>query len=391
MFVKKDFFYSLLLLCILVNSTVSALEIVDSPDLLGDLSVEAEQRFYYNDISGNEENSFLTPGANYELNYYISNRHEIPTADGKPIILQFDMDLRATDDPVIDNHTWHITHLYTKVEKPEEYLVEFGDIYSNLSTYSMALAIEGLQGWQEIKIGEKAKIGAQATAGRVFRGIERNNYERKVIGSRLYYSPYQNLQMGINFSRNWDDTGSISDKNLSIDDLSPDSNNVFSYDINLYNADWWIFNAINFYSEIAYSWFDDNIKNRDVNSHYDWAFRWGISGQVEELFLNADYERVNPDFHTNLGSAPADLEQFNLNGTYRLFNAARLSASCRWFRNSLDNSRETPQKSINPQISFLWYDIPFIENLEWELSWRENVIDTKDAPSVSRRDTYYSG
>lgn len=348
-------------------------------------SVQGNNRFYFNDISGNKEQSFLSPGANYELNYYISQRNSIN--DGL-YNLDYEMNLLNTDDETIDYRKWHITDLYTRFERKDAFLIEFGDIYSNLSTYTLNYNLEGLQGTGKIKYGDNNYLGSTIVAGRTWRGTEGNRYERKVIGTRTYTTVGDKFEAGLNMSRNWDDTGSIKDRNTSIYELPASKNNVYSMDASLKNLNYGLLNGVYVNSELARSMFYENKRDKSTGKKTDWAYRSDFSGQIKKMFFEGGYERVQPNFYSNLGSAPTDQEMVRFNANYRLWSIARVLAGYMWYKTGLQNSDTIRQQNYVPRVSLLMYSIPGIENLEWEFEYRQSRLKRSDKQSDGIRNIY---
>ncbi len=383
----RNIFFVFSLMFFLINN-VFALEVHHVPGI-SNINVDVDTKVYHNDIQGNSSQSLLTPGTSYEENLSFYSKESY----GDDYSFEWMANLRSTDDPIVDRRNWHLLKAYAKIAKKDIYSIEFGDIYSAFSQYSLSSALEGVQGIYNYDYSSDDSkthfIKATIVAARANRAVAANNYERQVFGTRLENSFNKYLSYGFNVVRNYDNPGTISEDQSISSNLSPDDNWVYSFDFNLKDITFWQVERLAWDTELAQSWFDDNIKEDAYDSKKDWAFRSGWRATVfKKLDFNFGYERVNPNFHTNTGSAAVDQELFRSGLTYRFAQWLRIKMGFVDMHNNLKKLLTTTQKSKIPTASVFFNPIPKWKDLSVDLSYRGNYLDSSDKSIESIRNTY---
>jgi len=347
------------------------------------LRTDVSAKAYYVSVGGNEDQSILKDGFFYDNNFTFSTRDKIL----KEYDFEWFLNFRSTDDPLVDNRNLHLLRLYGRVGKPDLFNLEFGDIYSNFSRYSLSAGLEGLQGSLKFDVGPEIYLKPLIVAARSQRAISSAHYARYVVGGRMEGGlKNRKTVIGLNVSTNWDDTGSLGDGERSAyDNLSPDDNYVCSVDLKLRDLSLGNIRRITADAEIAKSRFDDDVEDYSVTTRDDWAFRSSISGALEKLRFNAGYERAQPYFHNNLGSAAVDLESFRTNLRYDMFRWFSIVGNYATYRNNLKDQLENTQRSYVPRLSLL---INPDSNLSFELLYRHSRIISSTQNPRNNRNTY---
>ncbi|MBU1055453.1 MAG: hypothetical protein KKC46_16765 [Proteobacteria bacterium] len=348
------------------------------------LKTDVESKVYDISISGNENQSILQNGTFYSSDFTIANREKILNGCDFEWLINF----RNTDDPLVDEKDTHLLKFYTKIGKPKLFRVEFGDIYSNFSRYSLTSNLEGLQGSYQFNFSPSYYIKPLFVISRSKRAISSEHYARYVMGGRLEAgSVNKGAVIGLNFSKNWDDTGSIDNDDLPAgNNFSPDENYVYSINAKFQKNSLWKIKRIAVDAEAATSRFNDDKDDSSVSTRNDWAFRSSIIGTlINGLRFDVGYEKVQPDFHTNAGSAPVDQQLFRTNLNYNIYNWLQLRGGYKTYRNNLKGQLENTQRSYMPHLSVTL--LPTKE-LSLEFLYRYNYIDSATHDPRNYRNTY---
>lgn len=313
---------TLLLFLAILSISMSALAIKwENGRLTTDYSIDV----YYENVYGNVERSVLdvdrdtkdswhyTEGLKVQLEQKITD-----TAN-----LEFFFYGRHTSDRQIQDERAKILQAYLRLYGD---IFEFsvGDVGEYYTKYTFNNTFLGARGW----VRPFASLRIMLLGGRNREGAT-DTYEHMFGGARVEYSPKPNYIFGTTYIH------------TEITKLYPGtatldySGDVVSFDTRLRLLD----RKLLIYGETAFSWYTEDRRDHASDKPQGWAVNLEIDYRpIQSLKLSLDYEYVQPEFITIMGSAARDRETvkaevryyptdaWNIWAKYR-FTGDRLSAS----------------------------------------------------------------
>lgn len=239
--------------------------------------------------------------------------------------------LRKTPDPKIDKRKdLHLLGFTSELSNP---LWRFtaGDLFADLSQYTMTTAARGAQA-----VFKNERFEAKAVAGYSNAANGGANYLRYVYGTRWEsllakeIAMFKDLRVGVNFSGAEDDASSIDFAH----DVADASNRVGSV-----TAKFKLWDSTDVDGELAKSWTDENTADlNDVDRKMGTALRLRSDTRLEKTKLGLGYEWVGADFRTLNGSAIPDKVEVSSRLDHRFNSYWAGEAGYRIFYDKLDKS-----------------------------------------------------
>lgn len=346
------------------------------------------------DVDGDANSSFIDQGENY-----LSEANLRVTRESLGLIhkrfedwrFESEINVRKTDDFSIDRRRdLHLLSLQARVYNP--YVdITFGDFYSYFSDLTLSRNLEGFQG---IFTLPKTNTKITTILSRAFLGEETFQNTRYVIGDRIEQqipvekiklieqirpfdrSLIRNVTAGVNLVHNFDSSGSI-ERDTNVPDIR---NLVLSTDLAAQ-----FFDDVNSKIEIARSLRDDSddvtvggdVWGTAIKLVNDYAF----SNRFGDTQMNFDYERTNPGFFTESGSAVLDREAFYGRLYHKFGRPVDVEGNFREFHDNLGDDFTTSLRIRNPVFRVTLQPISE-KNEQWkDLAFRLSY-DLQDAEST---------
>lgn len=294
--------------------------------------------WYRTNTEGNKTRSFK-PSNVFQL-HSVSAGYREKFGD---VAFDFQSSLRWTNDFTITrSRDYKIQSIYGNFERAEKWALRVGDIFPNFSPYTFTRSARyGAHGWYKYPmLGGNLKLaGALGVTNRdqeFTGGTEAGQYRRWASGTSLDWEgddgpgPIEKLTAGFRFSNARDDGSSITSRTgsggtpiakMDIDVAS------FRYEAGLpWGISW---RGENAYSNGTRDMAAANPLHRYGTAHntaLDWRrpSAWGTPGTIARVLpasIRADYEWVDPDFLTELGSAAVDQMRWGVNTDHRWSDA----------------------------------------------------------------------
>jgi hypothetical protein len=340
------------------------------------------------------------------------------------VAFDFQTALRWTNDFTITrSNDYKIQSIYGNFERAEKWGLRFGDIFPNFSPYTFTRsANSGSHGWYQHPIwGGAAKLsGAIGMTNREQEftgGSEAGQYRRWASGASLDWTGdaigfLGKTTAGFRFSNARDDGSSITSR------LGSGGTPIAKMDIDVYSFKYEaaLPMGVTWRGENAYS---NGVRDMAAanplhryghahNSALDWRrpSEWGEPvrlGRVLPVSLRADYEWVDPDFLTELGSAAVDQLRWGLNSDHRWSDALDWTLS---FIHNEDNVKDRPKTgtlsvtNISKTATFrtnmrpfelsrgLWNAPEHLRNLRYGFEFRRGARDASNATVNQKNEDY---
>ncbi len=277
----------------------------------------------YNDISGSgKASSSLTENLNYL---------EILSLNGSGLKngweYNYNMGMKATDDERNDPNKISLTNL-NGVFKKNGNTVSVGDIFESFSQYSLATSLKGAS-YKYAKANSKmpeitALFGyAYPRWDSVWNDPLTRTLKRQAYGAMAKENFSDAFQAGVSYVKTKD-----TDRVNSSDPLY-DSYNL-SLDLN-YNP----MPGLTMSAEQSISDYDEATS---ATSESGSATRIEIVGDADPSRVSIEYEEVQPDFFSALGSAVPDRRKVKMKWRYKYSKFTTFNSGLLWYRNNLSGS-----------------------------------------------------
>jgi hypothetical protein len=293
-----------------------------------------ELLMYYNDITGaGKSQSSLTDGFNYmdTLNLYGSDER-----DG--LKYNYNLGLKFTDDRRNDVKNISITNLNGSFNK-DAHSLALGDIFESFSQYTLASSLKGMQ--YKFKKDDSKLPEVTAVFGypyprwdSVWKDTKTAVTKRQVYGARLDENLGE-LNLGVNYLKSHD-------VELVNDNAKYDSKN-YSFDL-----DYIIIPGLTLNGEYAKSDYDEKVSATSADGN---AYRMEIVGDADPSRVSIEYENIDPDFLSLLGSAVPDRKKIKTGWRYKYSKLKTFNTALLWYRDNLDGQKSATTYSLRPEIS----------------------------------------
>jgi hypothetical protein len=340
----------------------------------GTLKLTNEYTFTLNSVTGpGAASSNLPRGSHFKdiFTFDLDNKK-----NNKGLSMNFG--LNVTDDITVDPKRLSLVSFALKYDDEKQNIVA-GDTMSSYSTYSMSSSLKGISYHyqDENKTGPELNLvyGRQYARWDNFWDNDpaTQSTPRMAEGMRLKQTLGDDFTLGFNAVRT--------------DDLWRLNSSTTLYNTYVCSTDWeykptsfWTYNGEYARSMSSQSVSDD----MGYTSQSGNAFRFSGVGEKGKRRVALDYERVTPNFLTQMGSAGADREKIKVAWQDRLGLGSIYHTIVYWDRNNLANQLTDSTQNINYDIGTTFaqpfgrengtFDISLTRNREHDTA-ATNVLD----------------
>jgi hypothetical protein len=265
----------------------------------GALQVDFTHEVYYQDVRGKETNSSLEEGWMFLDDLIMDLNQELAEKAKFQGYLHF----RGSNDyqHQINERSVMFVEGYARLaddENPEFYEIWGGDYAEEYSTYTLNTSLLGAKAFYKPKKWMKVS----ALFGRN-RDKSLDDYARYTAGGKVTFNYKDHLTFGATIINSEVDKNSLTG-NSSIGDQT---NRVYGGDMKLSLLK----DSLHFEVEFARSLYHEDKRESSFRKEKDNAILVkGDISPVENLIISAAFERVEPWFHSVLGSASQDVQRF---------------------------------------------------------------------------------
>jgi hypothetical protein len=291
------------------------------------------QEVSWQDVGGNLSKSFLERGTDYISELYLNAFKDNAVADYRFTGNSY---LRKTDMPDVDmERTVRVKQIYLKLEN-EDNSVEFGDIYTEFSRFTVSYPLEGFRA----KMNRAGIVQYQFLAARKYNEDSAiSKYQRDVVGAkadcRLFADSdaFTLFRLGLQAVTNQDDSSTLT-RNSNTKDLR---NTVVSTDGQITLTQLWSLQY-----ELAQSFTvedEDSPVSRQLIS--DHALRFEPSFRSPKGGVRYLYYYVQPQFLADTGSAVPDRLQHQVTIDYSFHPRLAATMTENYYYDHLKGSTRT--------------------------------------------------
>ena len=341
-----------------------------------EIHVSNDFSYTFNDIVGpGKDQSSLTDGFRYLNVLGINGNGTVSGYD-----YHFNVGTRLTDDKRNDIQTFVLTNLRAGLTN-KIHTFNFGDTFQAFSQYSLSTSLKGgsyrfsknNSGLPEVVL----IYGFANSRWDNFHGFGESQIDalyREVAGGKISYSLLEDLKAGFSIVRS-DDTDRVNPG----DELSE----VLSYTLD------WEYNpipglTINGESSFADATISpsDSEPDVDLDGH---AHKLTAVGDGGPSRVTLEYERVEPDFRTVVGSATSDREKAKIRWRYKYSRRNSITTGFLWYRNNLDGDLDARTDHYKPEVSLTTRRVFGRKYASADLSYKLDITQ-KDREDTSRVD-----
>lgn len=261
---------------------------------------ELEFKAYYNDVSGNEDLSFMTEGANVLSDVYFYYQ---PTPESSDAIHWKGMlYMHGTDDPQyqVQGRTLRVQNIYLTANRPEVWEVTGGYFSEQYSGYTMNSTLLGVNSWYNFT----PDLTLRALGGRVQRARTGEQYARYAGGFRLDWTMMEGQSFNFTYMRTKDDDNSLTGSS------KPDNPDTITNTVKSTGYEGTFFDGMfNLNAEWARSDYDTGLDTDNYDGEDARKVEMDFT-PVSSSRFEASYEEVDPNFRTAQGFASKDKERY---------------------------------------------------------------------------------
>jgi hypothetical protein len=317
---RTPLFFSLFVALFLVPITCLAIK-WENGRLTTDYSVD----IYYENVYGNVDKSVLDVDRESKDNWHYTEglkvQLEQEITDGAN--LEFFFYGRHTTDKQIQDDRAKILQTYLRLYG-DNFEFAVGDVGEYYTKYTFNNTFLGARGW----VRPLASLKIMLLGGRNREGSD-DTYEHTFGGARIEYSPHPNYIFGTTYIH------------TEVTKLFPGtivkdySGDVVSFDTRLRLLN----RKLLIYGETAFSWYTEDRRDPASGKPAGWALDLEIDYRpIQTLKLSLDYEYVEPNFITVMGSAARDRETIKGEVRYYPVDSLELWAKYRFTGDRLSES-----------------------------------------------------
>ncbi len=261
----------------------------------GRLTTDYSVDIYYENVYGNVDRSVLDVDRKTKDNWHYTEgiKVQLEQKITETSNLEFFFYGRHTTDRQIQDERAKILQMYLRLYG-DNFEFAVGDVGEYYTKYTFNNTFIGARGW--VRPLESLKI--MLLGGRNREGRD-DSYEHTFGGARVEYSPHPNYIFGTTYIH-------TEITKLFPGTTVPDySGDVVSFDTRLRLLD----RKLLIYGESAFSWYTEDRRDPLSDKPQGWALNLEIDYRpIQPLKLSLDYEYVEPNFVTVMGSAARDRE-----------------------------------------------------------------------------------
>jgi hypothetical protein len=289
----------------------------------GRIRIDYSVDVYYESVSGNVEKSSLDVDDDHKdaWHYNESLKMKLEQDIGDNLTLEFLSFVRNTTDKAVLDHRWYLLQMYLRLYN-DTFEFAAGDINEFYSKYTIKDSFLGVKFWYK----PSTKFKFLVLGGRN-RDPKEDLFEHYFTGARLEYTPRANYLFGASYIH------TEVTKLFSGSSVEDYSNDVWALDTRLKLLD----RKLILKGEAAFSLYhEDHAEDLD-----GWALYLSANYRpIRDLKLSFDYERVEPDFVTILGTASPDREKAEFGVRYSPSRKWILSAKYFFMRDDLTSESD---------------------------------------------------
>ena len=320
---------------ILSSFVFFSLTIFVPPSFAGNnVSVWTDTSMSYTNVTGRGyDSSALTEGLKYYSVTDMKSRGKIGEYD-----YSLNLGLKATDDERRDSEKLSITQLKGRISN-NIHTLNIGDTYEAFSKYSLNTAIKGASyryNNKNSRMPEVTLLGGVAYS-RWDNIWDTDATERKLYGFHLKQQITTDFQAAVSV--------------IQIDDHVRNFNSPL-YDGSTYTLDleYRPIPGLILVSEVSSSHITaDHLATASVD-HNDYAYRIEAIGDADPSRVVLEYERIEPEYLTVVGSATPDREKVKGTWRYKYNRKVTVHSGFIWYRDNLDNQLTTRTDHYKPSI-----------------------------------------
>lgn len=356
----------------------------------GQFLIDYRSDVYYQDIYGNEERSFLKEGTHFLQELTGDLTQEV--APGK-INLNAYFNLRSSDDPQHQIGERDVMFVQGHIRLYNgAYELQGGDFSENFTPYTLGASLLGTKAW--VKPFEGLKV--YALWGRN-RDEELDHYVRHTLGGRVEFS-HKGLTLGATFVQNDVERDSLGDESPIGDEF----NQVYGGGLKLRLLD----DKIQLEAEYARSLYNPDKRDNTLEDEYDDAFFVKLQLKpLGRLNLEGEFERVEPLFHTVMGSASADIQRVKGQAELTPWDFLSLTLLHEYSFDKLNDDSVADYRTHTHMTSFgltfapfykredAWNTFTFSLQVDYTDYYAEDHVDQEDlriSPSISQSFTHWN-
>lgn len=299
-----------------------------------EIHLSNEFQFYYNDITGEGKNqSSLTDGYSYldTLNLYGSGEKD-------DLKYNYNIGLKFTDDRRNDIKNISLTNLQGNFTK-NYHTLNIGDIFESFSQYTLASSLKG--GLYKFSKTDSKLPQIYAIFGNPYPRWDSawNDPKTKVTKRQVYGFRLKETLGDFELGANYLNT---KDVELVNENQKLNSSN-YSLDLNYIP-----FPGLTINGEFAKSDTDEKLSNTSTDGK---AFRIEAVGDADPSRVSIEYENVEPDYLSLMGSAVPDRRKIKTKWRYKYSNLITFNTSLLYYRDNLDNQKTNTNYTYRPEIS----------------------------------------
>ena len=315
----------------------------------GRLNVDYSIDVYYENVYGNLDRSSLDVDPVTRDNWHYNETLKL-RLDQKIIEnmnLEFLFYGRHTTDKQIGDYRAKILQIYLRIYG-ENYEVAVGDISEYYTKYTFNNTFLGTKAlYRPTPMFEFMALGGRNREGFT------DTFEHTFGGGRILFTPHPNYKFGTTYIH------------TEITKLFPDtttgdySNDVWSFDTRLK----FLKRKLLFKGETALSLYNDDRRDPNADKIQGWAINLELDYKpIRELKFSTDYEYVEPNFMTIMGTAARDRETIKWEVKYTPSKVWKFWGKYKYRRNLLTNSSPSEYRTYVHYSEAGFTYRPFYEN-----------------------------
>lgn len=360
----------------------------------GRMTIDYSTEVYYEEVYGNVDRSNLDiDNDNYphkhhdNWHYNESLRFRLDQKISEKIALEFYAYVRNTTDKQVMDHRWYLLQIYLRLYG-DDFELAVGDVSDYYTKYSFNNTFLGVKAWYKPSPSFKfmALVGQN-------REPWDDEYRHTFAGGRVEYTPKSEYLFGMTYLHDevtwlyWR-VRENPDYNSNVKDYS---NDVLSADFRVKLLD----RTLLIKGEGAWSYYHEDRRDYLADAYDGWAAYVEVDYRpIRSLKLSFDYEYVEPDFVTVMGTAARDRETFKGEVRYTPSSSFKLWAEYKYTRNLLDLDSDATYRTYRSyyetgaEYSPFYESEGYFQRLKLKLQGKLYSSYSNDSPRSVDKDTY---
>lgn len=304
------------------------------PVFADNLSIWNDTSIIFTDLSGpGQSSSSLTEGHRFYSVLDLKSRGKLGSYE-----YSLGLGFKATNDERRDKEKFSLTNLRGRLSN-KIHTLNMGDTYESFSKYALNTAIKGVSYHyqnHENRAPEITLLGGIAySRWDNFWGTDAT--ERKLIGARVRQDLNPDLWVAASVV-----TIKDTDRNFG---SSLYDGNTLTFDLEYQPLP-----GLTLVTEGSFSSIDEDQLTSGTVKHNGQAYRIEAIGDQDPSRVVLEYERVDPDYLTVVGSATADREKAKVHWRYKYSQRLTIISAFLWYRDNLDGQLAVRTQHYKPEI-----------------------------------------